>query len=256
MKTFVLSSGSSANCFYVQSGNGENKFLIDCGLSFAKTCEVLSKKNLKVEDLTGIFITHEHADHIAGFKVLFSKLKCNFYMSKGTFEQLKIEESERIKIVKNHDFLSFDNTKVLVVSKPHDAKEAVSFVFEENKKKLGIFTDFGHVTNELLHVMKGIDILFLEANYCENIIRSRRGELNINYLNRLMSDLGHLSLNQTCDILEKIGFEGQKVILSHISENTNSYENSYVKVKNFLNKNNLKIDLKVSFQGSSSDWIE
>jgi len=261
MRSFVLSSGSSANCFYVETEN--NKFLIDCGLSFAKTKQFLNEKNIDIKDIDGIFVTHEHSDHIAGFFQIFKQLNCNFYMTIGTFEGIKNWEKkqrinkndEKIKIIKHYDLLKFGDLKVLVVNKPHDAKEAVSFVFENSGSNIGIFTDLGHVTNEILLLMKKVDILYLETNYSSKIINERKKDYNINYLNRLVSDLGHLGLEQVLDFLDDVLVDGNKLILSHISENTNSYEYSYQKVREFLKKQQKNVEIIVSFQQEPSDWI-
>lgn len=252
MKSFALSSGSSANCFYIQSKENE-KFLVDLGLSFAKTKNILEEKGIDIFDLNAIFITHEHSDHIVGIKAFLKNLNCDFYMTKGTFDALKIED-KKIKIIKEHDLINFNNIKLFVISKPHDANEPVSFVFDEQGYKLGIFTDLGHVTKEIIHILKSLDIIYLEANYCHEIISSK--DLNFNYVNRLVSDSGHLGVRQSCDILKEIIRDDQKIILSHISENTNSYENAYLKIKSFLEDLGKFPQIFVSFQAEPTEWVE
>lgn len=257
MKSFVLSSGSSANCFFARSFNNV-EVLIDSGLSYSKTCEFLKQKQIKLENIRAVFITHEHSDHIGGLKKLFVNLNCDFYMSKGTFEALNYNElfnNDRIKFVKNHDVIVLDDLKVFVVDKPHDSKEAVSFVLDDSVNKIGYFTDLGHINLEIKYLMKECDVLYIETNYCEDILNKKRGDFYGNYVSRLISDVGHLSLQETILNLNDIIFDGQKIILSHISENTNTYTNSYTKVKNLLSNNEKNVELIVSFQNESSDWI-
>lgn len=252
MKSFALSSGSSANCFYVESKTSD-KFLVDLGLSFIKTREILETRNINIEDLSAIFITHEHSDHVVGIKSFLKNLSCDFYMTKGTFNALDIK-SDKIKIIKEHDLINFNSLKLFVVSKPHDANEPVSFVFDEDGHKLGIFTDLGHVTEEIIYILKSLNVIYLEANYCHEIINSK--DLNFNYVNRLVSDSGHLGVKQSCEILRQIIRDDQKIILSHISENTNSYENAYLKIKHFLDDLGKFPQILVSFQAEPTDWVE
>lgn len=252
MRSFALSSGSSANCFYVESKTND-KFLVDLGLSYLKTCEILESRNIDINNLKAVFITHEHSDHVIGIKTFLKNLNCNFYMTKGTFEALNLK-NDKIKIIKENQIINFDKFKVFVVSKPHDAKEPVSFVFEEQGYKLGIFTDLGHVTSQIIDILKNLDVIYLEANYCNEIISYK--DLNINYLNRLVSDTGHLAVKQSCEILKKIIRNEQKIILSHISENTNNYQNAYLKIKQFLNELGKFPEILVSFQAEPSEWVE
>ncbi len=126
MKTFALATGSSGNCIYVESG--EFRALVDCGLSFSKSKEILEEKGVDINLINHIFITHEHSDHVAGLKQFVKNLdKCKFYLSQGTLDNLEIEYN-KFNIVKNHDLIQIDNVRILVVNKPHDAKEAISFV--------------------------------------------------------------------------------------------------------------------------------
>lgn len=253
LRSFALASGSSGNCFYIESG--ENKFLIDVGLTFSRTKEILEDRGININDITGIFITHEHSDHVLGFKQFYDKLDCIFYMSKGTYQGVGDFSLDKIKIIKHHDLIKFDEVRVFAIEKPHDAREALSYVFE-NGKKIGIFTDLGHITNEIVHVMKTLDVLYIEANYCKDYVSKMCKNMNINYLNRLMSDVGHLGIHQTLDVLKKICFDGQRIVLSHISENTNYYENTYLKVKNMLKEIEVSVELVVSFQKEPTIWVE
>lgn len=260
MKSFSLASGSSGNCNYIESQSGF-KVLIDVGLSYVKTEEILSSKGIDIKDINAICITHEHGDHVSGLKTIASRLECPIYLSKGTFEEvssIKVSERDKKKwiIVKHHSNFKIGDINVLVVEKPHDAKEAVSFVFDDKDKKLGIFTDLGHITDEIKHIMKNLDVVYIEANYCNNHIKKNKDKFSQSYLNRLVSDVGHLGIHQTIDALIETAHDMQKIVLSHISENTNSYENAYVNVRDALREVDKLPEILVGFQGEPTDWIE
>lgn len=260
MRSFALSTGSSGNCFYIESSNN-TKILVDLGLTFFKTQELLENRGIDIKDIDAVFITHEHSDHIAGLKTFAKRVDCPIYLSKGTFEEvsgIKLEDRDKKKwnIVKHHNSFSVSDFKIFVVEKAHDAKEAISFVFYDGYKRIGVFTDLGSVSDEIKHILKTLDIIYFEANYCNNYVKRVRENFSSVYINRLTSDVGHLGLHQTCDALGESCNSNQKIVLSHISENTNSYENVYNSIKEYLINLEKFPELFISFQGEPTDWIE
>ena len=68
MNLVSITSGSSGNCIYV--GTDNTHILVDCGISGKRIEAGLNSIGIKAEELSGILITHEHADHIQGLGVL------------------------------------------------------------------------------------------------------------------------------------------------------------------------------------------
>lgn len=254
MRSFALASGSSGNCFYVESSSGY-KILVDVGIQFNKIVEILDSRGIDVNEINAVFITHEHSDHIIGLNTFMKNTNCPIYLSRGTFVGSKLLEDKRLIFMKNHDTINLDDVKVFAISKPHDSIEALSFVFDDGVK-LGIFTDLGHVNDEIKHTLKTLDIVYFEANYCPEHIETNKHKFNLTYLNRLMSNVGHLGLHQTCDAIGEFSNDNQRIVLSHISENTNSYENVYLRVSKVLNEVKKFPQIVISFQGEPTEWIE
>lgn len=253
MRSFAIASGSSGNSIYIESSNGV-KVLVDLGISYQRTKQVLEERDIDIKSIDSIFITHEHSDHVAHLESFLQNLDCKVYLTKGTLDALKII-SDKFEFVKNHSIVNIDDLKVLVLDKSHDAKEPVHFVFDDGKK-LGVFTDFGEVYDEHLHILKNLDFVYFEANYCEEMIKYRNGEFNTYYIQRTISNVGHLGLNQAVDAITDFCNDSQKIVLSHISENTNSYENTYIKISNALKSIGKQPQILVSFQGEPTPWIE
>ena len=67
----VLGSGSSGNCAVVRTEH--TCLLVDAGLSARRIVQRLEAVGLRVEDLDGILLTHEHQDHTCGLEVLCRK---------------------------------------------------------------------------------------------------------------------------------------------------------------------------------------
>ena len=65
-----LFSSSSGNAAFI--GSAKTGILIDAGVSAKKLKEALISRELDPSRLSGIFITHEHSDHIKGMRILAS----------------------------------------------------------------------------------------------------------------------------------------------------------------------------------------
>jgi glyoxylase-like metal-dependent hydrolase (beta-lactamase superfamily II) len=63
-----LNSGSNGNCYYI--GNDHEAVLIDAGLSCRETERRMRRLGLSMDRIKGVFISHEHDDHIRGLEVL------------------------------------------------------------------------------------------------------------------------------------------------------------------------------------------
>ena len=72
MKFSSLGSGSSGNSSYIEMGN--KKFLIDAGFSGKKIVEKLNNIEKRIDDIMGIFVTHEHSDRYSGTGCCFTKI--------------------------------------------------------------------------------------------------------------------------------------------------------------------------------------
>ena len=87
MKMCSIASGSSGNCIYI--GTEATHLLVDVGISCKKTVEGLNQLGLKGQDIDGILITHEHADHINGLGVMSRKFGIPIYATPGTIKAIK-----------------------------------------------------------------------------------------------------------------------------------------------------------------------
>ena len=60
----TLYSGSSGNSTYIGTGTGG--ILVDAGVSCKALLTALSARDIRPDTIRGLFLTHEHIDHIKG----------------------------------------------------------------------------------------------------------------------------------------------------------------------------------------------
>ena len=207
-------------------------FLLDVGLSARKIVSAIEQVGLSASDIDGIFITHEHIDHVRSVKAIAKKCpEATIYVSRGTYEacdSLKEIDEERISFIEANMTICFMDGKAAVSCFPlsHDAKEPVGFSFEEvDFEKATFVTDTGIVTDEIFEEMKSADCLVFEANHEENLLMM--GEYPYKVKMRIKSDYGHLSNVTSGETLAKVldSRESDKelnIMLAHLSEKNNS----------------------------------
>ena len=67
----TLYSGSEGNCTFICSGN--TSILIDAGKSARTLCARLAEIGSDIKNISAIFITHEHTDHVSALETLSKK---------------------------------------------------------------------------------------------------------------------------------------------------------------------------------------
>lgn len=252
LKFCSLSSGSSGNCYLI--GSEETYILIDAGISAKKITTGLSKLNLEPNDISAILVSHEHSDHIKGIDVLSKKYNIPVYSNEKTAEQLKnlckyweLTDSRLFSI--NYEFNIGDLTlKAFPVS--HDAADTVGFSVVNNNSKICTATDTGYVTDDILKEMADSDLIILEANHDEDILKMGRYPWFLKQ--RILGNHGHLSNESAAEAIAKTIISNpskKSFLLAHLSHENNFPEMAYQTVLNVLEtydlfpNENLKIDL-------------
>ncbi len=237
-----LSSSSSGNSYIV--GNGKDFIIIDAGISGKKIIEGLETLKIDKENIKGILITHEHTDHIKSVGVISKKLpNVKVYANKGTWDFIeeKVPPNKRETFNTGETFL-IENLKITSFAISHDAIEPVAFSISYGNKNVTVLTDTGKVSEEMFCHLIQSDILVIEANYEERLLTMCRYPWKIKQ--RIASDLGHLSNEETAEQLCKILENSQKerqVLLAHLSSENNFPELAYRTIKNIIDDKNLNI---------------
>ena len=224
----TLYSGSSGNSTYIGTGTGG--ILVDAGVSCKALLTALSARDIRPDTIRGLFLTHEHIDHIRGVGVLARKYGMEVYASPGTWAAMadkvgEIPARQRCEFTPDEDFY-IDRVNVLPFSIPHDAAQPTGFALSCGGRKVSVLTDLGHTTRELLTRVEGSDVLLLEANHDVQMLTD--GSYPERLKRRILSGKGHLS-NDACGraLTELLGIGVPNVYLGHLSEENNVPELAY-----------------------------
>jgi phosphoribosyl 1,2-cyclic phosphodiesterase len=214
-----LNSGSNANCYYV--GNSNEAVLIDAGLSCRETEKRMGRLGLGMRSVKAIFISHEHADHIAGLEVLSKKYHLPVYITPGTLANSKLKLSpELIASFSDKNSIGLGTLQVLPFRKSHDANDPYSFVVSHMGVHVGVITDIGYACKAVLQYFAQCHAVFLESNYCEDMLMN--GGYPYHLKQRISGQQGHLSNKQALQLfLQHRAPHLQLLILSHLSQNNN-----------------------------------
>jgi phosphoribosyl 1,2-cyclic phosphodiesterase len=217
-----LNSGSNANCYYI--GNKNEAVLIDAGLSCRETDKRMKRLGLDINLVKAIFISHEHADHIAGLPVLSKKYKLPVYITQNTLRNCNFEIGKDLTFSFIHNQpVSIGDLSIIPFIKSHDANDPHSFIVSNNSAQVGVITDIGYACKHVIKHFKLCDAVFLESNYCEQMLEN--GSYPLHLKRRISSKKGHLSNDQALELFLKHKPDHlQLLILSHLSQNNNHPE--------------------------------
>lgn len=234
MRLCSIASGSSGNCIYV--GTDTTHILVDVGISGKKAEAGLNTLGLTCRDIDGIFITHEHIDHISGLGVLARKYEIPIFATRGTIAAIKETKSvgsiddDLFQTVSADDKLIVKDMTLNPMQISHDAAEPVAYRISHGNKKLAIITDLGTYNDYTVECLKGMDALLLEANHDVNMLQV--GPYPYYLKQRILGNRGHLSNELSGRLLSQILHDKmQAVVLGHLSKENNLPELAYETVR-------------------------
>lgn len=248
-----LYSGSSGNSIFVSSGNA--KILIDAGLPGKNIEKALKDIGENPAEIDGIFVTHEHTDHVKGVGVLSRKYDVPIYANEFTWKAMessigKIKE-HNIKVM-TEEHVSIKDIDIVSFQIPHDAALAQGYSVYQGSKKVSIATDLGYFSENIKKNIEDADVLLLESNH--DIEMLKFGPYPYTLKRRILSDVGHLS-NEDCAkaIATMAGGKRKRVILGHLSKTNNYPELAYQTVVNILKESNIQVNREIGITVAKRD---
>ena len=224
MRLCSIASGSSGNCICV--GSDTSTVLIDTGISGKRIEAGLNEIDLTTKDVAGIFITHEHSDHIAGLGVLARRYGIPIYTTEGTRQAIlkstsvgKISE-DLFHTICPDQTLNIGDLEISPFSIYHDAAEPVGYRIGCEGKSVAIATDMGHYDDYIVSHLQGLDALLLESNHDVNMLQV--GSYPYYLKRRILGEWGHLSNESAGQLLCQVLHDKIKtILLGHLSLENN-----------------------------------
>lgn len=256
MRVVNLTSGSDGNMTYIESK--EAKILIDLGISCREAERRLNIIGVNPAEISAIFITHEHSDHIKGVDVFSSKYSTPVYAHHevwyGLDDKLKKVSAQNRKMYDGEEFW-FQDMIVHAIKVPHDVP-CYSYSIVKNQKKVSILTDLGHTNDRILDSIRGSNIVYLEANYDEKMLRDGT-KYPLALKKRIGGQFGHLSNTESARTILYLVKNGTKqIVLSHLSKENNTPDLAFDYITNLLSQYgvvegvNVKIDVATTNIGT------
>lgn len=224
MEVLILASGSKGNALIIKANN--TKILVDIGITYPNFTKKTKNEDVNVNNISALFLTHEHSDHIKGLKrYLQNHPEVNVYLSKGTYDAIDLETRNLLinyKIIKSKDIIIYNELEVTVYDLSHDASEPVGYVFKYNNKKAVIATDTGYIDEQNFEILKNADLYILEANHEPALLMDSKRPYYLKQ--RIIGTKGHLSNSEAAWLINEFIKESNNSTwaVAHISEDCNT----------------------------------
>lgn len=221
LKIATLASGSSGNCAVVS--DGRIHILIDAGISARRIVTGLGELGIAGRDLSAIFITHEHSDHICALPVLCRQLSAPIYTTEPTARQICYRTAgleERFRVFDPGEGFAVGDVVAESFATSHDCACPVGYTLTDGERRLAFCTDLGVVTPQVEEGIRGAHTLVGEFNYDGDMLRS--GPYPPYLKSRILGERGHLS-NEDGAALAAWAVErgARRVIMAHLSKENN-----------------------------------
>lgn len=211
IKFTVLGSGSQGNAVYVEVDGIE--IMLDVGLSFKQLCARLSDINRSITDVTHIFISHQHGDHVKAVGMIERKVRPTPFIYQEKVGNLK--ENDNVYLLG-----SGNNVPCVTAFRLDHDDPCLGFsVVDGAGNKLLYVTDTGTIPcDSLVHMME-YDALIIEANHDVEMLN--QCSYPVDRQERVFQT--HLENYQAREFVEVTKSERLKyIVLHHLSGNNNN----------------------------------
>jgi len=231
MECYTLFSGSSGNCIYLKEGKTE--ILIDAGGSMRQIEKALCSVSSSPQQISGIFVTHEHGDHTKALPMLCKYFSIPLYIQRKVAKELYLSLLSHggdslaaafarcVRTVNPGEEYEVGDFVVTPFRTPHDSVESQGFVIGD--RLLGIATDLGHVSEEVRSYLIGCENVILESNHDLDMLWD--GPYPPYLKDRVASEHGHLNNVDCADFAKDLLQNGcRNYTLYHLSKENNTSE--------------------------------
>jgi phosphoribosyl 1,2-cyclic phosphodiesterase len=247
VKLWVLGSGSSGNAVLIESG--ESRVLVDAGFGTRTIATRLRAIGIEPGSIEACIVTHEHTDHVKGAAAGALRWGWKLYASEGTVDAWpELQTSSCVRVTPGAS-IDLSRMRVTTYATPHDAASPIGVRVTSTSSGASavVCTDVGHVSDGVRALCAGADLLVLESNHDEGMLRA--GPYPPSVRARIASRTGHLS-NRACAALVRdvVHANLAHIVLAHLSENCNDHGVAHTASADALRRTRFRGRLSVAMQ--------
>ena len=220
-------SGSSGNCSYL--GSADEGILVDAGIEPKQVVDTLKYNNIPASAIKGIFLTHDHGDHVRYVYTLTRMLRTSIYCTPRVLSGIlrKHSISRRVKDYHKPIYkeipVKLAGLEITAFDVPHDGSCNSGYNISMGNTNFVIATDMGEIIPVAQRYMNEADFLMIESNYDAKMLKD--GTYADFLKHRIMSDHGHLDNVDAAKFLaEHAGGRLKYAFLCHLSKDNNTPE--------------------------------
>lgn len=197
---------------------------MDAGVSCRRLSAALRALGVGLGEIEAVLLTHEHIDHVRGLRVLVRSTGAAVYATANVLEYLiahdLVPPEARLVPVDGRPFVA-GGMEVEAFRTPHDSVGSVGYRFcTADDHKIAVATDIGTMTEEVRCGINGCELVLLESNYDEQMLRS--GPYPYYLKARIRSADGHLSNAECAEEIGRLAQRGStRFVLAHLSRENN-----------------------------------
>lgn len=253
IRTFA--SGSAGNAALFSCGN--THLLIDMGVSCRRICRSLAELGLTPDDLSGVFITHEHGDHIGGLAAYVKKYRTPIYCTGAVSRQLCYRLAgigPLLHTAEPGERVAFGDVDLDILPTSHDCRDSAACHFRTPEGRVGYLTDTGYIPEEARERLLGADVLVLESNHDTDMLLA--GPYPYPLKKRILGTQGHLSNGAAAEFaVESVRSGTRSILLAHLSAENNTPELALLTVESALREAGLTARLAVAPRNTMSQAL-
>ncbi|MES2176425.1 MAG: MBL fold metallo-hydrolase [Gemmatimonadota bacterium] len=247
MKLWVLGSGSEGNAVLIEAG--ESRVLVDCGFGTRTLAGRLRTIGIAPGSIEACIVTHEHGDHIRGAAAGAAKWGWSLFASPGTIASWEELQAANCTSVQSGESIILSRMTVTTCATPHDATSPIGVRLTSTSSGACavVCTDIGHASESVRNICKDADILVVESNYDEGMLRD--GPYPPSVRARIASRVGHLSNRACADLVAgAVNRNLTQVVLAHLSQHCNDHGLAHRVMSETLRRTRFRGTTSVSMQ--------
>ena len=232
-----FASGSSGNCYYL--GTRRRGVLIDAGISARQIQKCLREMGLDFQNIMGVLVTHDHADHIRAVGTLGERVHLPIYATELIHEGIDHNYGVREKLRTSRRYFKkgepweLFGMQISTFDIEHDSTDCLGYAIDYQGQRFVMITDCGSVNDEMQAYIRTANHLVIEANHDEHMLLN--GPYPTYLKERILSPRGHQSNDVCGQLLVKNWHEGLRNIwLCHLSLENNDPQVAYDTVAAYL----------------------